>query len=91
MGFQCFELELGCEVVLTGLTTVLMSCGMATHLGGRAGEPPSSKEDSLSLCDEQAFPLTDIKTLGKGQMGRVLVLRGEAEPLCPPGSENVWW
>lgn len=68
-----------------------MPCGMATLLGERSGEPLSSKVDSLRVCDEQDLPLTDIKTLDKGEMGSVLVLRGEAEPLHPPGSENVWW
>lgn len=84
MGFQCFELEQGCEAVLTGLKTVL-SCGMVTLLGERAEEPSFSKADSLRLCDEQVLHLTDVKTLGKGEVGRVLVLQGGAELLCPLG------
>lgn len=89
VGFQCFELEQSCKAFLTGLKTVLLSCGMVTLLGERAEEPPFSKADSLRLCDEQALHLADVKTLGKGEVRRVLVLQGGAELLCPPGWERI--
>lgn len=85
VGFQCFELEQSCNAVLIGLKTVLLSCGMVTLLGERAEEPPFSKVKSLRLCDEQALHLTDMKTLGKGEVGRVLVLQEGAELLCTSG------